>query len=288
MQTLSCSTVTAQVYGKTRTMDRPKKAIVIAAGRGRRLMPYTDQMPKCLVPVAGRAILHWQLAAFRAAGIDDIVIIRGYLGHVLEARASELGPGVRFIDNPAFEHNNILHSLFHAHAELDQPVLLTYSDIVFTPAVVRALLDQPGDICLTIDRDFARIYEGRTDHPLSEAEVAAVDERGRVARVGKRALPVEHAFGEFIGLSRLSALGVRWLTDAWDELCERYHGREDQPFQRAAAFRTAYLTDLWQHLIDAGHRLTAHPIRGAWREIDTVQDLERADTLLGSAAKDWT
>jgi choline kinase len=269
-------------------MNRPKKAIIIAAGRGRRLMPYTDQMPKCLVPVAGRSILHWQLAAFRAAGIEEIVIIRGYLGHVLEARASELGPGVRFVDNPAFESNNILLSLFHAHAELDQPVLITYSDIVFTPEVVRTLLDQPGDICLTIDRDFALIYDGRTEHPLAEAEVAAVDERGQVVRVGKRALPAGEAFGEFIGLARLSALGVRWLTGAWSDLCARYRGREEQPFQRADAFRNAYLTDLWQHLIDTGHPLTAHAIRGAWREIDTVQDLQRADSLIGSAAKDWT
>lgn len=266
---------------------RPTKAIIVAAGRGKRLMPYTDRMPKCLVPVAGRSILEWQLDALRAGGVDEIVIVRGYLGHVLEERAAELGAGVRFVDNPEFERNNILHSLFHAAADIRGPLLITYSDIVFTRHVVHTLMDAPGDICLTIDREFTRIYEDRSEHPLSEAEVADLHESGTVRRVGKRALPAEHAWGEFIGLAKLSAAGTGWLAQAWRELCERYAGREHEPFQRAASFRNAYLTDMLQHLIDQGRPLTPVAIRGAWREIDTVQDLTRAHSLLGSAAEDW-
>ncbi len=268
-------------------VSRPKKAIIIAAGRGRRLIPYTDEMPKCMVPIAGRSILEWQLDAFRGCGVDEIVIIRGYLGHVLEARAADLGPGVRFVDNPDFESNNILHSLFCAADEIDGPLYITYSDIVFTESVARTLHDAAGEICLIIDRDFGDIYEGRTEHPLHEAEVADLDEKGHVHRVGKRALPPEDAWGEFIGLAKLSATGTDWLRRAWTELCSDYRGREDQPFQRAAAFRNAYLTDMLQHLIDAGRPLTPVGIRGSWREIDTVQDYQRALSLIGSAAKDW-
>jgi choline kinase len=266
---------------------RPTKAIIVAAGRGKRLMPYTDRMPKCLVPVAGRSILDWQLGALRAGGVDEVVIIRGYLGQVLDEREAELGPGVRFVENPAFESNNILHSLFCAAPEIRGPLLISYSDIVFTPSVVRALMDAPGDICLTIDRDFARIYEGRSEHPLSEAEVADLDDSENVRRVGKRALPVEEAWGEFIGLAKLSATGTDWLAQAWRELADRYAGREHEPFQRATSFRNAYLTDMLQHLIDAGRPLTPVGIRGCWREIDTVQDLTRAHSLIGSAAEDW-
>lgn len=270
------------------TASRPTKAIVIAAGRGKRLMPYTDRMPKCLVPVDGVSILARQLAAFRAHGVDEIVIIRGYLGEVIEARAGELGESrIRFVDNPDFEHNNILESLFCAEHELDGPVLLTYSDIIFTPAVVGALMDSPADIGLVIDREFARIYEGRTEHPLQEAEVADLDEHGAVHRVGKRALPPEDAYGEFIGLAKLSATGAAWMRESWRALCEAYADRRDQPFQRADRFRNAYLTDLLQHLIAEGRTLAPVPIDGEWREIDTVQDLERAAELLGCAKEQW-
>lgn len=270
------------------TRERPSKAIIVAAGRGRRLMPYTDQMPKCLVPVAGRSILEWQLRAFRACGIHEFVIIRGYLGHVLAERSAELGPGVRFVDNPEFESNNILHSLFHAAHELSGPLLVTYSDIVFTRDVVAALVDAPGEICLTMDRDFALAYEGRTEHPLSEAEVADLDDAGNVRRVGKRSLPADEAWGEFIGLAKLTATGTEWLGQAWSELVARYRGREHEPFQRAPRFRDAYLTDMFQHLIEAGRALRPMAIRGSWREIDTVQDLMRAQSLIGSASEDWT
>jgi L-glutamine-phosphate cytidylyltransferase len=263
------------------------KAIVIAAGRGRRLMPYTDQMPKCLVPVDHRTILGVQLDAFRAHGVSDVVIIRGYLGDVLAERAGELGGGVRFVDNPDWEHNNILESLFCAEQEIDGPVLLTYSDIIFTPEVVRRLVAAPGDVCLIIDRAFRDVYEGRSDHPLPEAEVSDLDGGGLVRRVGKRALPPEEAYGEFIGLAKLSAAGAGWMRDAWRELSAAYRDRADQPFQRAPSFRAAYLTDMLQHLIDAGRPIHPVAIDGEWREIDTVQDLERARAMLGSGKETW-
>lgn len=265
-------------------MSAPTKAIVIAAGRGRRLMPYTDEMPKCLVPVDHRSILGVQLDAYRAHGVDEVVIIRGYLGEVLAARQGELGGDIRFVDNRDWEHNNILESLFCAEHEIDGPVLLSYSDIIFTPEVVSRLLAAPGDVCLVIDREFRTIYEGRTEHPLSEAEVADLDGDGRVRRVGKRALPPEEAFGEFIGLAKLSAEGARWMRETWRELVAEYSGRGDEPFQRAPRFRVAYLTDMLQHMIDAGRPIAPVAIDGQWREIDTVQDLERARAVLRSAS----
>jgi choline kinase len=255
------------------------KAIVIAAGRGKRLMPYTDRMPKCLVPVDERTILRIQLDAFRKYGVDDVVIIRGYLGDVLEARQAELGMPVRFVTNTDWEHNNILESLFFAEQEITGPLLLTYSDIIFTDEVVRRVVAAPGDINLVIDRRFRDIYQGRTEHPLPEAEVSDLDDRGQVRRVGKRSLPPDDAYGEFIGLAKLSADGARWLRDAWRDLKRDYAGRETDPFQRATSFRNAYLTDILQHLIDAGRPIEPVAIDGMWREIDTVQDLERARAM---------
>jgi L-glutamine-phosphate cytidylyltransferase len=258
-----------------------KKAVIIAAGMGRRLGPHTQDVPKCLVPVRGRPILLRQLDAFRAHGIDEIVVVRGYRAEVLEARRAELGPGVRFVENRDFRVNNILESMFCADGELAGPFLSTYADIIFTADVVERLLATPGDIALVIDRDFAKVYAGRSDHPMSEAEVTELAPDGRVAAVGKRAVAVERAWGEFIGLARFSAEGARAFTAAYRELRERYRGRGHEPFQRAPSFRQAYLTDLLQHLIDGGVRVVPVPIHGQWREIDTVQDLERAEQLVG-------
>jgi len=263
-------------------MNAPTRAVVVAAGLGKRLLPYTDEMPKCLVPVRGRPMLARAADLFRAHGAGDIVVVRGYRADVLEARRGELGPGVRFVDNVDYRDNNILESLFCAEAFLDGPFYFSYADIVFAPEVMAKLAAAEGDICLVVDRAFRDVYVGRSEHPLDEGEVTSLDRDGFVAKVGKRALPAGEAFGEFIGLAKISAAGARAFTSAWRDLRARYAGREDEPFQRAPRFRVAYLTDLLQHLIDGGTRMTPVVIDGRWREIDTVQDLERAE-----ASVDW-
>ena len=265
--------------------EAPKRAILIAAGRGRRLGAHTEEIPKCMVEVGGTPILGWIWRALAAVGVDELVVIRGYRGDVLESFVRQLVGADRcvFVDNTAWQTNNVLLSLAHARAHLDRATYLTYSDIIFTPAVARAAAASPADLGLVIDRDFRSIYEGRTEHPLDEGEVADLDARGAVARVGKRALPVPEAIGEFIGLTKLSARGAELTGAALDRVAAAYVGREAEPFQRAASYRNAYLTDLWQDLIDRGERLDPVLIDGQWREIDTGQDLDRARVLVESA-----
>jgi len=268
-----------------------RRAVIIAAGRGKRLGAHTEELPKCLVEVGGRSILDWQLRAFAAAGVDELVVIRGYRGDVLEAGARALVPAgmtVRFVDNREWQTNNILLSLACARADLDRPTYLTYSDIIFTPPVVKALAGSSGAIDLVIDADYATIYQGRTEHPLEEAEVADLDQHGRVRRVGKRALPPAEAVGEFIGLVRLDAAGVAALAGRLDEVLAAYAGRDHAPYQRAARLRQAYLTDLLQDLIDGGYPVTPLMIHGQWREIDTGQDLARAAELVQSRPEEWS
>jgi choline kinase len=263
----------------------PTRAIVIAAGRGKRLGTHTDEIPKCMVDVGGTPILGWVWRALSAAGVEELVVIRGYRGDILEQFVRALVPRATFVDNDDWQTNNVLLSLAKARAFLDDgATYLTYSDIIFTPAVARAAAAAPVDFGLVIDREFRTIYEGRTEHPLDEGEVADLDARGAVKRVGKRALPVPQAIGEFIGLTKLSARGARVAGEALDALAARYAGREGEPFQRAATYRNAYLTDLWQELIDVrGERLDPVLVDGQWREIDTGQDLERARVLVQSA-----
>jgi L-glutamine-phosphate cytidylyltransferase len=261
------------------------KVIIVAAGRGRRLGPETDDLPKCMVPLAGRPILHWQLRALAAAGITDVVIVRGYHGD----RIVTPGSPVRFVDNPEWPRNNILASLLFAAEEMPGGFFFSYSDIVFAPAVAQALADavaRPGasGVTLVVDRRWEDAYVGRTEHPLAEAELAQVVETeagAAVARVGKQAVPRAQAAGEFIGLAHFSAAGAAALHAEWQRALA---AGLDAPYGRAPSLRQAYLSDALNALADAGHRLAPVFIDGSWREIDTRQDLasaERAAALWG-------
>lgn len=264
-----------------------EQVILIAAGRGKRLGALTEEIPKCMVEVAGRPIFGWVWKALAAVGAKRLVVIRGYRGDVLETFVKSIVPDAIFVDNTEWETNNVLLSLDKARAHLDRPTYITYSDIVFTPAVARAAAASTAEIGLVIDREFRTIYEGRTEHPLEEGEVSDLMPDGSVARVGKRALPPEDAIGEFIGLVRLGQGGATIFSRALAALAHRFDGRDDQPFQRAARYRNAYLTDLLQELIDSGLQVDPILIEGQWREIDTGQDLGRARMLLESRSKEW-
>jgi choline kinase len=260
------------------------KAIIVAAGRGRRLGEETREIPKCMVEVGGRPILYWQLRALAAAGIDDVVMVRGYLGERIDP-----GPArVRFVDNPEWERNNILASLMYAADELAPGFFFSYCDIVYAPSAVLALAEAAkGDAAasLVIDRRWADAYRGRDLHPVSEAELALVraeDRSERVLRVGKQAVPAAQAAGEFIGLAHFSAAGAGALEAVW-RAAVAGPGLE-APFGRAASLRQAYLTDALNAMVDTGARLAPVFIDGQWREIDTQQDLEAARAALSAWA----
>ena len=69
------------------------KAMLLAAGRGERMRPLTDSLPKPLVPVAGRPLIAWHLAALAAAGYREVVVNTSWLA---EALHSALGDGASF------------------------------------------------------------------------------------------------------------------------------------------------------------------------------------------------
>jgi L-glutamine-phosphate cytidylyltransferase len=255
------------------------KAIIVAAGRGKRLGIETDDIPKCMVLVGGRSILDWQLEALASAGVRDVVIVRGYLGDRIAPVLPD-GMALRFVDNPEWATNNILTSLFYAEAEMPEGFVFSYSDIVFAPEHAQRLVRASGAVSLVVDRLWRDAYQDRTLHPVSEAELARIEGSGaeaRVTRVGKRLVEAADAAGEFIGLARFSPDGAAALRAVWSDV--RPHGLA-APFGAAASLAQAYLTDGLNEVIARGTPIEPVMIDGRWREIDTEQDLERAQQLV--------
>lgn len=248
------------------------KAIIAAAGMGNRLMPLTNDKPKCLLEVGTETILQRVLSVMRECHIQDIVVVRGYKKELINCT------GVRYYENTDYENNNILRSLFYAESEMDDDFIFSYSDIIYGRDVVEKLLQGKADISLVIDTDWLRNYEGRLLHPVAEAELVTV-ENNRITKIGKRVKKPEEAFGEFIGLSKFTKKGAEILRSNYRRVAKQYHNR---PFQQASSLEKAYFTDMIQELIDTGCVIDHVDIKGGWIEIDTPQDLERARKIFGS------
>ena len=241
------------------------KAIVLAAGLGSRLQHLTVDRPKSLLEIGGRSLIDRQLDTFRGLGIDDITIVTGHQAERLHR------PGVKTRHNDDYRNNNILLSLMYAADQLDDDVIVSYSDIVYGRDVVERLLEADGDIVAVCDGAWEQAYVGRREHPVEQAEKVVIRD-GVISRIGKH-LEAHEADGEFIGLLRLSRAGAEALRTTFHEVAKRHAGR---PFQAAARFEVAYLTDMLQELIDRGHRVRPVLIEGGWHEIDTIEDFLRA------------
>ena len=243
------------------------KAVIIGAGRGSRLMPSTKDTPKCLAQVKGKRILDWVTDAFYENGIDQIAFIGGY--QIEKVKADY--PQFTFYHNAEWPHNNILASLMYAEAEMDGPFICSYSDILFTPAVIETLLGSDRDITVVCDTAWQERYATRTEHPSHDAEKMMVA-NGWVTRI-HRDIPEADAYGEYIGVTKFSETGAARLKTAYHKAREQFKG---QPYREARTFEKAYLIHLYQDMIEQGIRFSHSDTHGDYIEIDTQQDFEYA------------
>jgi len=243
------------------------RAIIIGAGRGRRLMPTTNDTPKCYAEVHGHRLLDWAVRAFAAAEINDICFICGYQ----IAKVQRDYPGFTFRHNAGWEHNNILASLMYAEDLMDQGFICCYSDILFTSAVIRGVLATPGDIVLSVDTNWLARYQHRTQHPPDDAE-KVLTHNGCVTRIHRAIAPPE-AHGEYTGIAKFNLAGA-------SQLREHYHqartGSAGKPFREAAVFEKAYLIHLLQEMIEHDVKMAHADTAGDYMEVDTQQDFELA------------
>ena len=203
--------------------------IVIGAGRGSRLGPETDEIPKALVPVMGRPMLDWILDALGAAGFarKDVIFICGYRADVVRARYPEL----TYVENRDWETNNILGSLLCAREHLAAGFVSTYADIVYRGSAVKKLVASPHDKVLVCDTDWRRRYVDRSrSTPRRDAEKMRA-EGDRVVELSRRIASERRAASSSASRSSRPRARARW-SRAFDEAQARRAGRA--PGARAA------------------------------------------------------
>jgi L-glutamine-phosphate cytidylyltransferase len=228
------------------------KAILLAAGQGTRLQPYTIDRPKAMVMLAGVPMIERQCRVLDRAGVTDRVIVAGY-------RADRISPALgRIIVNPAFAATNMVASLMAARDEMDgkDDILVGYADIVYEPRVLASVLETPGDIAVAVDRQWRRYWALRMEDPLRDAETMRLD-GGRIRELGRKPHSYDDIQGQYIGLFRIRAAQIPRLLAFHDGMDRqaRYDGKD---------IANMYATSFLQALIDAGWDVRAAPIDNGW------------------------
>ena len=175
------------------------KAIILAAGVGRRLGESVTEQPKCLLELGGRTLLDRMLDALSAAGVREMTVVVGHLGEQIQAAVAGR-PGVRTVFNPEFRKGAIL-SLWTAREELDDDVLIMDADVLFPVEMLRRLVESPRENCFLMDTRAANDGEAQM----------LMARNGRVLDIARGLHGDFDACGESIGFLKLGREGAEKL-----------------------------------------------------------------------------
>ena len=245
------------------------KAIIIAAGKGVRLRPFTHELPKSLLNVGKKTIIETQIDNYHSLKVKNINIIVGYKKEKFKLKK------VNYFNNLNFEKNNILKSLFCAKKIIKDDCIISYSDIIFNKSVVKKILNTNWPISIVVDTNWKKNYIGRKHHPHSEAEKVYFNKNDILKRVGKN-LTLAKTNSEFIGMIKLNSIGCDLFKKYYEIAQKKFKGKK---FYNSNSFDKAYLTDFMKFLIDSKIDIKCIKIRSGWMEIDTTEDLVKAQNF---------
>ncbi|MBN1617907.1 phosphocholine cytidylyltransferase family protein [Candidatus Dojkabacteria bacterium] len=244
------------------------KAIILAAGRGIRFGKMTEATPKCMLKLGVKSILHHQVDTLNNAGVQENVIVKGYLSNKIPSL------GMREYINSDYANTNMLYSLFCAKKELYGDVIISYADVIYENALLNKLLEiSTADINVVIDKDWKEYYQERFGNPFSEAESLILSPNHTILNIGESSPCTMNVQGQYIGLIRLNDNGCKLFKEYYEYLAG--YCNEKWKF-RGRSFKCLYMTDFLQILIDKGVTIKAIPVSNGWLEFDSVSDYKLA------------
>jgi choline kinase len=246
-------------------------AIILAAGKGERLQPLTNDKPKCLVELFGKSLLEWQIEAFQSSGITDITIVSGYKSDLINF------PEITILKNEKYESTNMVETLFSAKEKMLDSTIVSYGDIIFEKNVLESLINSPNDISVIVDKQWKRLWGKRFQDPLSDAESLIIED-GCIVEIGQKVNSYEKICGQYIGLMKFQGSGIDLIKRHYEE-AKNQANTGTNPLNASLPFEKSYLTDFLYSLIRGGATIKAVPVNNGWLEIDTLSDLDLYEFL---------
>ncbi len=263
-------TVNVDATDAVRDIDAPgpppvRRAIILAAGMGSRMLPLTTEVPKCLVEVNGVPILFRGLRVLASAGVTEAIIVVGHEGAQVRRRVGARFEGIDmvYVDAPSYASTNNIRSLWDARGYCDEDILLLEGDVVFDRRVVVRLCEQAGSsMAVAPDEDgFSGTVVRRDDAGLVTSFILGAD-------LGEESDHIDLHKTVNIYLLRADALCDLIVP----ELCRQVEQGNVQ----------AYYESVFRDLVADGTLLdlVAVDVSGSrWYELDDRRDLEIAEFM---------
>lgn len=238
---------------KTQKNNKPT-VILCAAGRGKRLLPYTKSLPKALVKVRGKSILEYILDAIYMAGIRKVIIVTGFMSGKIEKKIGRVYKGINilYVHNPDYMRSDNLYSLFLARDHIIGDIIFMNADQIVHKDIMKQIVATDRKNAIAVD------FKSSIDNDSMKVRK---DKKGRLLLIGKRIMG--KADGQALGIYRLSGReGGRYF-----QIAEKYFRRGPRRGGFVVPLRVMTKKALIWLLSSKDAR---------WIEIDTPEDLEKA------------
>lgn len=244
------------------------KAIILAAGQGTRLKKYTENLPKGMLSFMGKTIIERQIDMYRDAGIEDIIIVRGFAADAINYE------GVKYYTNTDYANTNMVESLMMARKEFDDDIVVSYSDVLFEKHMLETMMHSLEDYAVAVDINWQPYWEKRYGKVDFDTESLSLDKYDNIKELGLENPKLESIDARYIGLLKFSKKGLKHIEDILEDAYKNY---QDKPWQQSGkTVHKAYMTDLLQAIIESGKQVKALKFHNAWIEFDTNEDYENA------------
>ena len=234
--------------------------VILAAGVGSRLRPMTRHKPKCLVTTAGQPILQYQIDAYRAAGVRELVIVVGYEGDAVKDYCKHIKDiAITIVENDDYESTNNMYSLYLARTAIaGRGFILNNADLSIEPAIVQRLVEHSAADAIAVD---SSVFN-------DESMKVKVNAAGFVTAISKQIAQVESAACS-IDFYKFGAPSARLFLDEVARIIEDEGNRKDW-------------TEVAMHRLFQSQalRFAICDIAGLkWVEVDNHEDLALSDRL---------
>lgn len=237
------------------------KAIILAAGRGRRMKALSLDRPKCLLRVNGTPIIEKIIDSLQKGGVNDIAIVTGYKKNLLEKY------GDYHFYNKKWKGTNMVFSLLRASEWLDQsPCIVTYSDIYYESEPIKKLFQEKADISITYDINWLTQWTERFGNPLIDAETFKINKRNFLTEIGNKPDDVSDIEGQYMGILKFKPSGWALIKNILNLL-------DNQTLKKID------LTSLLMKCIEQKIKVKAIPISTNWREFDSMADFQNLNKI---------
>lgn len=244
------------------------KAIILAAGQGTRLKKYTEDLPKGMLQFCGKTLIERQIALYKNAGIDDVIIIRGYAAEKINYN------GVKYYLNENFATTNMVESLMTARKEFDDDIIVSYSDVLFTYDMLYKMTASDHDFSVAVDDNWKLYWQKRYGKVDFDTESLAIDSNDNIVSLGLESPDLAEIDARYIGLLKFSRHALDKIVQLWERDYDKFL---NVPWQQSGKFiRQAYMTDLLNALIKDGQQIKVIHFNNGWIEFDTNEDYENA------------